>query len=74
MKQSRTELELAIYKVNDLKQELNTAHQQYKDRIVQLNILTKKTKSMEEELNEKRDTVLKVEMQHKMTVYICPYI
>lgn len=44
------------------------AKKQCKDKIYGLNIIMKKSRTMEEELNEKRDILLKIQMQHKMTV------
>lgn len=62
------DIELANIKLNQLKKELDAAKKQYKDKTYGLNIIMKTSKTMEEELNEKRDILLKIQMQHKMTV------
>lgn len=61
-------LEIANNEIFDLKKELDSTNKQCLENQFTLNILMKKSKSMEEELLEKRDSLLKIQMQYKMTV------
>lgn len=67
-KQTRIDLDLANNEINELKKELYTTNKQCEEKQFSVNILLKKSKTMEEELFEKRDVLLKTQMQYKMTV------
>lgn len=70
VKQTRIHLELANNEIIELKEELDNTNKQCEEKKFSLNILLKKSKTLEEELNNNRETLLKIQMQYKMTVCI----
>ncbi|CAH1117099.1 unnamed protein product [Phaedon cochleariae] len=68
VKKLRNDLESATLEINEHKKALNTLNRSNDENAFNNNILSKKYGSMMNELMEKRDSYMKLQMQHKMTV------
>lgn len=70
VKQTNIDLELSNNEISELKKELDKINKECEETQFSLNIFAKKSKSIEEELNAKRDNFLKIQIQYKMAVGI----
>lgn len=66
--QTRSDLELTNNEINELKRDLDTLGKQSEEAQFSWNILMKKSKTIQEELTEKRNILQNVQIQYKMTV------
>lgn len=69
-KQCRQALDIANNEITILKKELNVKNNQLTELKYSWTVLNNKLKGLDEELCEKRNGVLKLQMQYKMAVFI----
>nr|XP_023025837.1 BICD family-like cargo adapter 1 [Leptinotarsa decemlineata] len=68
VKQLRNDLESANFEIKELKKAYDTVNTLHEEKTFNLNLLMNKSGNQEKELLEKRDSLMTLQMQHKMTV------